>query len=71
MKEKRGSSASWYRLLSAARVGERLGLSRSHVYTLAAAGELPSIKLRGAVRFEPEDIETFIREHRRGIPPAA
>jgi excisionase family DNA binding protein len=65
MKEQRGSSATRHCLLSAAQVGERFGLSRSHVYTLAARGELPSIKLRGAVRFDPKDVDRFIRNHRR------
>jgi hypothetical protein len=33
---------------------------------MATSGELPSIKLRGAVRFDPKDVERFIRDHRRG-----
>ncbi len=47
-------------------VARKLGLSIPHVYTLAAAGTLPSIKLGRAVRFRPADVDTFIREHRRG-----
>lgn len=54
------------RLLRVEDVGLRLGLSRQHVYTMATSGELPSIKLRGAVRFDPKDVERFIRDHRRG-----
>ena len=46
-------------------VGRKLGLSTPHVYTLAAAGEIPSIKLGRAVRFRPADVEAFIRDHRR------
>ena len=46
-------------------VGRKLGLSVPHVYTLAAAGDLPSIKFGKAVRFDPKDVEEFIREHRR------
>ncbi len=46
-------------------VAARLGLSRSRIYAMAAAGELPSIKFKGAVRFDPKDVEDFIREHRR------
>lgn len=53
------------RLLSAAEVGLRWNLSRSRIYALAAGGDLPSIKLKGAVRFDPRDVEDFIREHRR------
>ena len=54
------------KLLAAGAVAEMLSLSRQHVYTMAASGELPSIKLRGAVRFDPKDVDRFIREHRRG-----
>lgn len=58
-------------LLPAGAVGEMLSLSRQHVYTMAASGELPSIKLRGAVRFDPADVERFIQAHRRGKGKAA
>jgi excisionase family DNA binding protein len=58
-------------LLSPAEVAARLGLSRPHVYTLAAAGKIRSIKFGRAVRFDPKDVERFIREHRRETPPAA
>lgn len=59
------------RLLSAAEVGLRWNLSRSRIYALASGGQLPSIKLMGAVRFDPRDVEEFIREHRRGKGKAA
>jgi excisionase family DNA binding protein len=58
-------------LLVAAVTARRLGLSVPHVYTLAAAGTLPSIKFGKAVRFDPADVERFIREHRRGKGKAA
>jgi excisionase family DNA binding protein len=46
-------------------VGRKLGLSVPHVYTLAAAGTLPSVKLGRAVRFRPADVDRFIRDNRR------
>jgi excisionase family DNA binding protein len=55
-------------------VAHTLNLTRQHVYGLAASGQLPSIKLgggRGSVRFDPKDVEQFIREHRRGKGKAA
>lgn len=59
-------------LVSPAEVAARLGLSRPHVYTLAAAGKIRSIKFGRAVRFDPKDVERFIREHRReGAPKDA
>jgi excisionase family DNA binding protein len=59
------------RLLSAAEVALRWNLSRSRVYALASSGNLPSIKLKGAVRFDLRDVEGYIREHRRGKGKAA
>lgn len=52
-------------LLSPGQVAERLGLSKPHIYTLAAQGKIRSIKFARSVRFDPEDVEEFIREHRR------
>jgi excisionase family DNA binding protein len=52
-------------LLNAAEAARRLRLSVPHVYTLAAAGTLPSVKLGRAVRFRPADVDRFIRDHRR------
>jgi excisionase family DNA binding protein len=46
-------------------VAKRLGLSEAHVYTMAAQGQIPCVKFSKAVRFDPKDIETFIRTHRR------
>jgi len=51
--------------LPAGAVADMLSLSRQHVYTMAASGELPSIKFRGAVRFDPKEVERFIQAHRR------
>jgi excisionase family DNA binding protein len=48
-------------------VAHTLNLTRQHVYVLAASGQLPSIKLRGAVRFDPKDVESFIEAHRRSV----
>lgn len=52
-------------LQSPAEVARRLGMSRSNVYHLATVGALPSIKFGKAVRFDPKDVEGFIRDHRR------
>ncbi len=53
------------KLLGPGEVAAMLGLSKPHVYTMAAAGTLPSIKLGRAVRFDPRDVDRFIRDHRR------
>ncbi|TAM55771.1 MAG: DNA-binding protein [Chloroflexota bacterium] len=38
------------RLLKPAEVADRLGVSRSKVYTLIGAGRLPTVRLTGSVR---------------------
>lgn len=65
MGRKEGKETVSRKLLLPGSVAEMLGLSRQHIYTMAASGELPSIKLRGAVRFDPKDVDRFIRDHRR------
>jgi excisionase family DNA binding protein len=52
-------------------VARQLGLSKPHVYNLAKSGELPSIMFGKAVRFDPGDVERFIRAHRRKKGKAA
>jgi excisionase family DNA binding protein len=58
-------------LQSPADVARCLGMSRSNVYHLATVGALPSIKFGKAVRFDPKDVEEYIREHRRKKGKAA
>ena len=65
MERKEGKETPARKLLPAGAVAEMLSLSRQHIYTMAASGELPSIKLRGAVRFDPVAVDRFIQEHRR------
>jgi excisionase family DNA binding protein len=47
-------------LLDAKAAAQRLGLSRPTVYRLAACGDLPSVRLGDAVRFDPQDITRFV-----------
>ena len=46
-------------LLTARQVAEQLAVSQRFVYDLAARGELPVVRLGGAVRFEPQDVEAY------------
>ena len=50
------------RLLTAREVAERLNISRSYVYYLVSIGELPSIRIRRAIRVQPRALEKFIAE---------
>src|SRR5918992_1027656 len=51
------------RLLRAEEVAEMLAMSRRQVYRWAAERRMPAIKFGpGAVRFDPEDIEAWLRQ---------
>jgi excisionase family DNA binding protein len=52
-------------LLSVQEVGELLGMGRSWVYERLKSGEIPSVKLRGAVKVKREDLEEYINTNRR------
>ena len=52
-------------LLSVANVAERLGCSRSHVYTLIADGKLPTINIgrgRSITRIPESRVEKYIND---------
>lgn len=46
-------------LIDAKAVGALLGLSPRTVYDLASSGRLACYRIRGAVRFDPADVEAF------------
>lgn len=50
-------------MLKAAQVAEALGLSQRAIYALAESGALPCYRMgvgRGAIRFDPEDVQQYI-----------
>lgn len=59
------------RLLRVTEVALRLGYSMRYVYSMAASGELPSIKFQRGVRFDPKDMEAYIRGCKREPRPVA
>ena len=59
------------RLLRAEDVARRIDASKQTVYLLARENTLPSVRWGRSVRFDPKDVENFIREHRRGKGKAA
>ena len=62
------------KLLTAAQVARQLNVDTKTVYAAAACGRLPCIRLwkgsrRSLIRFDPEQLEVFLRERR--CPPQA
>jgi predicted DNA-binding transcriptional regulator AlpA len=53
-------------LLNKSQVAQRSQFSIRTIDYKMAAGELPFIKFRGAVRFLPEDVDHWISSHRVG-----
>jgi excisionase family DNA binding protein len=52
--EKRSSA------LKVAEVAAMFGVTPQHIYKMAASGELPSFRVAGAVRFDPQDLALWL-----------
>lgn len=55
-------------MMTARQVAEVLGVHENWVYDQAVAGGLPSYKIGGARRFDPEELRGWIAEHRGAEP---
>ena len=51
-------------MMTARQVAELLGVHENWVYDQAAGGELPSYKIGGTRRFDPEELREWILSHR-------
>jgi excisionase family DNA binding protein len=51
-------------MMTARQVAELLGVHENWVYDQAASGELPSYKIGGTRRFDPDELRGWISEHR-------
>lgn len=51
-------------MMTARQVAEVLGVHENWVYDQAVGGDLPSYKIGGARRFQPDEILGWIAEHR-------
>ena len=59
-------------MMTARQVAELLGVHENWVYDQAANGALPSYKIGGTRRFDPDELRGWIAEHREADrePPA-
>jgi excisionase family DNA binding protein len=58
--------------LDIAALAERLRIKRSTLYAWAEQGTIPHVKLGRLLRFDPDEIEAWLQNHRReGIPQPA
>ena len=51
-------------MMTVRQVAELLGVHENWVYDQAANGELPSNKIGGTRRFDPDELRGWIAEHR-------
>lgn len=61
-----GDTVAWEGLWDVKDVARFLKVSRSWVYARADAGELPSVRVGGLLRFEPEAVRAFVHGQRSG-----
>jgi excisionase family DNA binding protein len=52
-------------MMTVHQVAELLGVHENWVYDQAATGELPSYKIGGTRRFDPDELRGWIAEHRQ------
>lgn len=55
--------------LKVAEVAELFGVTPQHIYKMAASGRIPSFRISGSVRFDPDDIAAWLKE--KQAPAAA
>jgi excisionase family DNA binding protein len=41
-------------------VAKLLGVTPQHIYKMAASGSIPSFRISGAIRFDPEDVASWL-----------
>ena len=57
----RGNVLTERRLMTAGEVSQWLGIRKQHAYELARDGVLPCVKLGRAIRFDPVELDEFLK----------
>lgn len=47
--------------LKVAEIAELLGVTPQHIYKMAASGTIPSFRISGSVRFDPDDVAAWLQ----------
>jgi excisionase family DNA binding protein len=55
--------------LKVAEVAKLFGVTPQHIYRMAANGGIPSFRISGSVRFDPDDVAAWLKE--KQAPAAA
>ena len=54
------------RLVTPAELAEAMNVSRGQVYKLAAAQDIPCIRIGTSIRFDPRDIRDYVKKCKSG-----
>jgi excisionase family DNA binding protein len=52
-------------------VAKVLGVSPQQIYKMAASGNIPSLRISGAIRFDPGEVADWLRKKRPVVNPLA
>ncbi len=55
--------------LKVAEVAKLFGVTPQHIYKMAASGGIPSFRISGSVRFDPDEVAAWLKE--KQAPAAA
>lgn len=47
--------------LKVAEIAKLLGVTPQHIYKMAARGSIPSFRISGAVRFDPDEVAAWLQ----------
>ena len=47
--------------LKVAEIAKLLGVTPQHIYKMAARGSIPSFRISGSVRFDPDEVATWLQ----------
>jgi excisionase family DNA binding protein len=55
--------------LKVAEVAKLFGVTPQHIYKMAASGRIPSFRISGSVRFDPDEVAAWHREKQGPASP--
>jgi len=59
------------KVLRAREVAKLFEVTPQHIYKMAASGRIPFFRVAGAIRFDPQELATWLRTVRRFTPMAS
>jgi excisionase family DNA binding protein len=55
--------------LKVAEVAQLLAVTPQHIYKMAASGRIPSFRISGSVRFDPDEVAAWLKEKQASAAP--